>query len=180
MRRLGSAAASAVRRGRRPLRVCPGRVSRVVVSSACVACVAATCSCTGFEPAAIGAAVSGAQSGVTLLSDAELWSFELAPFGDVVAATHVAAQKLSLRMLNEDADQTDRYWVYYRFGDWRKVTVEVVAATPTVTSIQIDVKSTGDRGMAGLFLRQVYAYLMETGAYYDEPTNSRGLTVPGL
>ena len=130
--------------------------------------------CTGLEPAAIGAAVSGAQTGVTLLADAELWSYELAPFDDVVEAVHYAADKLSLRKLNEDANETDRYWVYYRFSTWRKVTVEVVAETPTVTSIQVDVKSVDDRGMAALFLRQVFRYLRDNGAYLDEPTTSRG------
>jgi len=129
--------------------------------------------CTGLEPAALGAAVSGAQTGVTLLSDTEVWSYELAEFDDVVVAVQAAADTLSLRKLNERDDQEDRYWVYYRFQDWRKVVVEVKRETPTVTSINVDVKSNHERGMAGMFLRQVFDELREADAYLDEIEASR-------
>jgi hypothetical protein len=142
-------------------------------ASLLAASLLATPACTGLEPAAIGAAVSGAQSGVTLLSDTQVWSYELATFGDVVDVTHIAADTLSLRKLNERDDQADRYWVYYRYGVWRKVVVEIIRETPTVTSIRVSVKSRNERGMATMFLRQVFQELKERGAYLDDIDASR-------
>jgi hypothetical protein len=120
--------------------------------------------CTGLEPAVLGAAVSGAQSGVTLLADHELWSYELASFEDVSAAVDTTALRLELERANERREE-DRYWVFFRDDRGRKVVIQVRPRTASVTSIEIDVQSPADRGMASLFLRQVFFELREMGAY---------------
>lgn len=111
--------------------------------------------CTGLEPAIIGAAISGAQTGVTLLSGAETWSFEIADFDEVVAAVKQTEQDLALRKLNE-IEEEDRYWVYYRFARSARLIIEVRRQTDTITSIEADVGNKDQQGMASLFLRHVF------------------------
>jgi hypothetical protein len=111
-------------------------------------------SCTGVEPALIGAAVSGAQTGVTLLSGAEVWTYEIADFDSVVNAIGHAETELGLRQLNEMVEE-DRYWVYFRFARTARLIVEVRRQTPTVTSIEVEVADKDQQGMASLFLKRV-------------------------
>lgn len=111
--------------------------------------------CTGLEPALVGAAISGAQTGVTLLDGAEVWTFEIADFDVVVDAVRQTEQLLALRKLNEVVE-TDRYWVYYRFGRTSKLVVEVRRQTEVITSIEAEVGSKDQHGMASLFLRKVF------------------------
>jgi len=112
-------------------------------------------SCTGLEPAIAGAAISGAQTGVTLLSGAEVWSFEIAEFHDVVDAVVHVGDELALRKLNE-VTEDGRYWVYYRFGRTSRLIVEVRRQTDVVTSIEAEVGNKDQHGMASLFLKLVF------------------------
>lgn len=114
----------------------------------------ALCSCTGVEPALIGAAVNGAQTGVSLFSGAEVWIYEIAEFEPVVEAVEQTEKELALRKLNE-VREDDRYWVYYRFAKHAKLVVEVRRQTPTVTSVEVDVADRDQQGMASLFLKRV-------------------------
>lgn len=111
--------------------------------------------CTGVEPALVGAAISGAQTGVTLLSGAEVWSFEIAEFDEVVTAVKQTEQDLGLLKLNE-VHEPYRYWVYYRFAKSAKLVVEVRRQTPVITSIEAEVGNKDQHGMASLFLRHVF------------------------
>jgi len=111
--------------------------------------------CTGLEPALVGAAVSGAQTGVTLLSGAEVWSFEIADYDTVVAAVKQTEQDLGLRKLNE-VEETGRYWVYYRFARTSKLVIEVRRQTEVITSIEAEVGNKDQHGMASLFMRHVF------------------------
>ncbi|MCR9216377.1 MAG: hypothetical protein ACFHWZ_09135 [Phycisphaerales bacterium] len=111
-------------------------------------------SCTGVEPALIGAAVNGAQTGVSLFSGAEVWIYEIAEFEPVVEAVEQTEKELALRKLNE-VREDGRYWVYYRFAKHAKLVVEVRRQTPTVTSIEVDVPDKDQQGMASLFLKRV-------------------------
>ncbi len=117
--------------------------------------------CTGFEPALVGAAVSGAQTGVTLLSGAEVWSFEIADFDEVVAAVKQTEEDLALRKLNE-IEEPGRYWVYYRFGRTARLVIEVRRQTDTITSIEAEVGNKDQHGMASLFMRHVYEIVEQT------------------
>jgi len=111
-------------------------------------------SCTGVEPALIGAAVNGAQTGASLFSGAEVWIYEIAEFEPVVEAVEQTEKELALRKLNE-VREDGRYWVYYRFAKHAKLVVEVRRQTPTVTSIEVDVPDKDQQGMASLFLKRV-------------------------
>jgi len=134
----------------------PRRVSRRSFAEAILlALPLAFTGCTGLEPAVVGAAISGAQTGVTLLSGAEVWSFEIADFDEVVAAVKQTEVDLALRKLNE-IEEPDRYWVYYRFAESARLIVEVRRQTDTITSIEADVGSKDQHGMASLFLRHVF------------------------
>jgi hypothetical protein len=111
--------------------------------------------CTGLEPALVGAAISGAQSGVTLLSGAEVWSFEVADYDAVIRAVKQTEEELALRKLNEVVEP-GRYWVYYRFARTSKLVVEVRRQTETITSIEAEVGNKDQHGMASLFMKRVF------------------------
>lgn len=133
------------------------RVTATIRAAGCahaIALMVGLNGCTGVEPALIGAAVSGAQTGVTLLSGAEVWTYEIADFDAVVASIGQVESELALRQLNEVVEE-DRYWVYFRFGYAAKLVVEVRRQTDTVTSIEVDVADKDQQGMASLFLKRV-------------------------
>lgn len=129
-------------------------LSRLLLTGACAAPLGLS-GCTGVEPALIGAAISGAQSGVTLLSGAEVWAYEIADFDRVVQAMRETEEELGLRRLNE-VSEPGRYWVYYRFGRGSKLVVEVKSQTETVTSIEAEVAEKDQQGMASLFLKRLF------------------------
>lgn len=119
----------------------------------------------------LGAAVSGAQTGVSLLSGAEIWIFEQQRFGPVRQAVDAAAEELKFRRINtvDESEKEGRYWVYFRFGDWSKLVVEVRQQTPEVTSVQVKVGDDDKHGMATLFLKRVLAQLGREWAGDDLP-----------
>ncbi|MEM1331508.1 MAG: hypothetical protein AAGG07_13205 [Planctomycetota bacterium] len=121
----------------------------------------------GLEAAIIGASVSAAQTGVTLVEKRKIHAFELAMFDDVEVAARVAGERMSLRLLNEKSED-ERVWLYYRFRDTGKVTIEIHRLSDTVTWLEIAVGSTEQRGMASLFLRQVIDELEESDSYLDD------------
>lgn len=123
--------------------------------------------CTGLEPALIGAAVTGAQTGVTLLEGGEMRSFELARFEDVVAAAERAADSLGLERVGENRAE-DRVWFNYRYDDDRRLRVEILRRTDRVTSIQASVRKKKHRGMAALYLRDLFHELREADAYLED------------
>jgi hypothetical protein len=123
--------------------------------------------CTGVEPAILGAAVSGASTGATILTKGRMNAFEYARFEEVAAASETAANDLGLRELNRRDDQPDRRWYYYRYSDWQKLEVEITRQTPTVTKVETTVRSEEHRGMATLFLRHLYVELERRGAILD-------------
>ena len=116
--------------------------------------------CTGLEPALVGAAISGAQTGVTLFSGAEVWAYEIAEFDTVLSAIRRTEEELGLRKLNE-VSEPGRYWVYYRFGRSSKLVVEVRSQTDRVTSIEVKVAEQDQQGMASLFLKRVFQKVNE-------------------
>ncbi len=132
----------------------PPTTIRAVGCASALALLAGLTSCTGVEPALIGAAVNGAQTGVSLFSGAEIWAYEIADFERVLDAVEETERELGLRQLNE-VREDDRYWVYYRFAKHAKLVVEVRRQTPTVTSIEVDVADRDQQGMASLFLKRV-------------------------
>jgi len=132
--------------------------------------------CTGLEPAVIGAAVSGVQTGVTLFSGSRLWSYEYAHFDDVVDATMTITDRLELPRTNENDESDDRYWSAHRYGQSRRlIEIEIRRETDVVTSIRIDVGHKSQRGMAALMLRQIFAELRARGAYPEHEVELRTL-----
>jgi hypothetical protein len=131
--------------------------------------------CTGLEPAVIGAAVSGVQTGVTLFAGSQFWSYEYADFTNVVEAARVVAERLELEQVNENAEREGRYWAAYRYGPKnRLIEIEILRQTDVVTSIRVYVGAQSQRGMAALLLRQVFVDLRSRGAYPDEEVELRG------
>ncbi|MFI4853685.1 MAG: hypothetical protein ACIAQF_01745 [Phycisphaerales bacterium JB065] len=117
--------------------------------------------CTGLEPALVGAAISGAQSGVTLFSGAEVWAYEIAEFDAVLVAIRRTEEELGLRKLNE-VSEPGRYWVYYRFGRSSKLVVEMKSQTEQVVSIKAEVADKDQQGMASLFLKRLFQRVNQT------------------
>lgn len=132
----------------------PNATTRRLASASLFGAALGLGSCTGVEPALIGAAVNGAQTGVSLFSGAEIWAYEIAEFERVLDAVEETERELGLRQLNE-VREDDRYWVYYRFAKHAKLVVEVRRQTPTVTSVEVDVADRDQQGMASLFLKRV-------------------------
>ena len=126
-----------------------------------------TSSGCGVETALLGASITAAQSGVTMVEKARLRSFELATFYDVEGAARRAGDRLALRLLNETVED-NRVWLYFRYGKNDKITVEIRYRTDSVTSIEIGVRNAGQRGMGSLYLRQIFDELREAGAYLDD------------
>lgn len=123
--------------------------------------------CTGLEPAAIGVGVSAAQTGVTMLSGRTVRSYELARFEDVIAAAKRSAQSLDMELRRERT--TDRRVLLdYRYSQSLGISVDVRRQTDTVTSILIRMRSKSQRGMAGLYLRDLFHELRDAGAYVEE------------
>jgi hypothetical protein len=111
--------------------------------------------CTGLEPALIGAAISGTQTGVTLLAGAEVLDFREVAYEDVCAAVDRVERRFDLVRVNAvDDPEEGRYWVYLRY-DGRKLTAEVRRLTGAVTSLEVDTRSKDQRGMATLFVEAV-------------------------
>lgn len=123
--------------------------------------------CTGLEPALIGAAATGAQTGVTLLAGGELRTFELARFEDVVAAAERSRASLGLDLAKE-VRSDDRVWFDFRYDDDRSLKVEILRRTDRVTSIEASVRKKKHRGMAALFLRDLYHELRDADAYLED------------
>lgn len=132
----------------------------------CLLALAALPGCTGLEPAMIGAAVSGAQTGVTLLSGGEMRSFELARFDDVVAGVERAAASLALEERKAIRDE-GRVWLDYRYNG-HSMKVEILRRTERVTSVFVTVRKKTHRGMAALFLRDLFHELREAGVYLED------------
>lgn len=122
-------------------------------------------SCTGLEPAIVGAALSGAKSGVTLFQGAEVWDFREAEYESVCDAIDRAAERLEVVRLNERRDDDKgRYWVYLRYLGDEKLEVEVTRVTEAVTSVEIDTRSKNQQGMATLFVEVMLDELGEGAA----------------
>lgn len=115
----------------------------------------------------IGAGVSVAQTGVTLLSGKELRSFELASFDDVVTSAHESAASLHLKQVDE-RETPNRVWLRYRYGPGNhSLEVDIRRQTDHVTSIIVRVGSKSQRGLGALFLRDLYHELLARDAYFE-------------
>lgn len=122
--------------------------------------------CTGLEPALIGAAASGAQTGVTLLEGGELRTFELARFDDVVAGAERAGASLGLELRAENR-APERVWLDYRYNG-QSMKVLILRRTDRVTSVEVSLRRKKHRGMAALFLRDLFHELRDAGAYLED------------
>ena len=153
----------------------PTTTRPILATLAAATTLATSASCTGLEPAILGAAVSGAQAGITVLGAGRMNVFERASFEEVNAAALYAADQLDLTELNRRQDQERRRWYYFRYADWEKLEVEIVYQTPSVTKIETVVRSKDHRGLAALYLRTVNDRLIETGAFSeDDPSAAAG------
>lgn len=129
--------------------------------------------CTGLEPAAIGMGASAAQTGVTLLSGRTVRSYELARFDDVVAAAKRTGDSLGMEFRRERPSER-RTLLQYRYGQSQGIDVDIRRQTDTVTSILIRMRSRSQRGMATLYLRDLFHEIRDAGAYLEEWRSSDG------
>jgi len=137
--------------------------------------------CTGLEPAILGAGVSAAQTGVTLIQGKELWSVELARYEDVVLATETAAQRLGLEAVSEKRSDR-RTWLYLGYKKSGRLQVTIRRQTERATSITIGVRGRDRRALAGLLMRAVFHELKAADAYLEDWANdevSNGALAPG-
>ena len=123
--------------------------------------------CTGLEPALIGAAITGTQTGVTLLSGAEVGDFREVSYEDTKRAVDRVGVRFGLDRLNEVVDdEKGRYWVYFTYAGG-KLSVETRRRTAFVTSVEIDTRSKDQQGMATLFVEAVMEELEAIEAEKD-------------
>ena len=120
--------------------------------------------CTGLEPAAISAGATAAQSGATFFTQGRFSSIELTEFKDAEIAVRAAAGEMSLR-LAEDEPGPDRTRLVYFDEQHQSIVVVIERRTETVTSIEADVGTFGENGLASLLMRQTAAQLQAMRAY---------------
>ncbi len=138
------------------------RGMKKMFSAALVSGVVFGVGCTGLEPALLGAAVSGTQTGITLLADADVYRFDKAPFDATVGALDRAAEELGLEA-HTRYEYEDRVLRYYRFRDDLLLEVEVRRETEAVTSIKASVNKHRNRGIAQLYIQEIRGDLSERG-----------------
>ncbi|MEM9167742.1 MAG: hypothetical protein AAGB48_12065 [Planctomycetota bacterium] len=124
--------------------------------------------CTGVEPALIGVGVTAAEAGVAIVDGTDVHAFELARYGDVVAALERAVNTLELERYSRRFIDHQHFVDRYRLGNNRSLVVEIRSVTGSVTMVRTEIKSTLHRGMAALLVRQTYHELSEAGAYLEE------------
>ncbi|MEM1424759.1 MAG: hypothetical protein AAGH64_12255 [Planctomycetota bacterium] len=111
----------------------------------------------------IGAAISGTQTGVTLLTGAEVWDFREAGYDETKRAVDRVGERFAFERLNETVDDDEgRYWVYFTY-EGGKLTVETRRRTDRVTSVEIETRTKNQQGMATLFVEALVEELDAMG-----------------
>lgn len=116
----------------------------------------------------IGVGVTAVQQGVTYVSGVDSYSFQPAPFENVVIAAERAGTALDLRVYSRREISETQLELRFSFDDDDRLTVRIEMQTDVVTLVQLNVKKSSRRGMATLYMRGLTHELREADGYSDD------------
>jgi hypothetical protein len=121
----------------------------------------------GCSACVVGSAVTvgagAAEAGVTRFELGKVTRFEIARYEDVIEASRLAAEDLSLD-LKEEKIETNRASFRYRDDKNQKIDLLIERRTETITYIIVDVGIFGPKGLGLLVLNQILVELTGHGA----------------
>jgi hypothetical protein len=117
--------------------------------------------CIVGSAATVGA--GAAEAGVTRFEVGKVTRFEIARYEDVIEASRLAAEDLSLD-LKEEKIETNRASFRYRDDKNQKIDLLIERRTETITYIIVDVGIFGPKGLGLLVLNQILVELTGHGA----------------
>lgn len=167
--------------GRTPWPVC----ERIVCGVAGLLIPLAPSSCTGLEPAAIGAGASAAETSASFFAKGRVTSFEAVGIDDAIEAVRTSVATLRLKVIEDEAGEGDERGRRHRMvlRDERHETTVVVIErrTETVTMIHADVGTFGPTPLASLIVNMTIDKLRKSGAYEraQMSTDQRAPVAPG-
>jgi len=126
--------------------------------------LAGTYGCTAClvgSAATVGA--GAADAGVTRFEMGRVTRFEIAQYEDVIEASRLAAENLSLDLKEEKIEENRASFRYLDDKDQR-IDLLIERRTDTVTYIKVDVGIFGPQGLGLLMLNQILNELAEYGA----------------
>ena len=135
--------------------------SAVMLAVLCIL-LAGTYGCTaclvGSSAATVGAGAAGA--GVTRFEMGRVTRFEIAQYEDVIEASRLAAENLSLDLKEEKIEENRASFRYLDDKD-QKIDLLIERRTDTITYIEVDVGIFGPQGLGLLTLNQILNELAE-------------------
>ena len=124
--------------------------------------LASTCGCTTAcimgSAATVGA--GAAEAGVTRFEMGKVTRFEIARYEDVIEASRLAAENLSLDLKEEKIEGNRASFRYLDEKD-QKIDLLIERRTDTITYIKVDVGIFGPQGLGLLTLNQILNELPE-------------------
>lgn len=125
--------------------------------------------CTGLEPAVVGAGASAAESGVSFFERGKVTGFEPVHYADTVDAVRFTAERLKLRIIEDEPGEgrdADRYHRFVlRDEEGESLVVAIERRTEAITRIHADVGTFGPTPLVGLVMNRTIERLKRTGAY---------------
>ena len=134
--------------------------SAVMLAVLCIL-LAGTYGCTAClvgSAATVGAGAAGA--GVTRFEMGRVTRFEIAQYEDVIEASRLAAENLSLNLKEEKIEENRASFSYLDDKD-QKIDLLIERRTDTITYIEVDVGIFGPQGLGLLTLNQILNELAE-------------------
>ncbi|MCG6944123.1 MAG: DUF3568 domain-containing protein [Deltaproteobacteria bacterium] len=121
----------------------------------------------GCSACVLGSAVTvgagAAEAGVTRFELGKVTRFEIARYEDVIEASRLTAEDLSLD-LKEETIETNRASFRYHDDKNQKIDLLIERRTETITYIEVDVGIFGPKGLGLLVLNQILVELTGHGA----------------
>ena len=114
----------------------------------------------GCAACIVGPAASAAGAGVTRIKMGKVTRFEIAQYEDVIEASRLAAEKLSLHLKKEKIEENRASFQYLDDKDQR-IDLLIERRTDTITYIEVDVGIFGPLGLGHLMLNQILNGLSE-------------------
>jgi hypothetical protein len=114
--------------------------------------------CILGSAATVGA--GAAEAGVTRFEMGSVTRFEIAQYADVIEASRLAAENLSLD-LKEEKIEENRASFRYRDDKDQKIDLLIERRTDTIAYIKVDVGIFGPQGLGLLMLNQILSELVE-------------------
>ena len=132
----------------------------VMLAALCIL-LASTYGCTACIVGSAGpAGASATEAGVTRSEMGRVTRFEIAQYEDVIEASRLAAENLSLDLKEEKIEENRASFRYLDDKD-QKIDLLIERRTDTLTYIRVDVGIFGPQGLALLTLNQILDELPE-------------------